>query len=526
MFAIAILAGIYSYLLFGLGLLGQLNKVSILTVTILFISSALLYFQKKPEDFPRFNLKNKKIKPFVFLFGILMAVNLVGVFSPELSFDALWYHLTIPKIFLENQSISYIPGGLFYYSAMPKLGEMLYLPSIALNTVILAKLIHFSFGVLASLVVYRIARKFTDEKFSVLASLMFYGSLVVAWESTISYIDLTRTFFESLAVLGVLNYFEKRDKKWILESGVMMGLAISTKLIALGSLPVFFLILLFFEKEKITAFKNASVFVFTALLISFPWFFFAFIATGNPIYPLFSESYSVGINFNLLNPINLVKDLLTLFLRADDPISPIYAIVLPVLILKYKKFNKEQKIIAVFCLLAVVVWYITPRTGGGRFILPYLPAFSVLAIILISSIKNISLRKYLSALIIIVFLSTIVFRGLANLRNIPVILRIQSKDEYMSQKLNFKYGDFYDTDGFFRENIKNTDVVLLYGFHNLYYANFPFIHESYVKKGDRFNYIATQNEDLPQRFSHWDLVHQNDKTNVSVYKYGGMKWSY
>jgi len=51
-------------------------------------------------------------------------VNIIGVFGPELAFDALWYHLTLPKLYLVHHSIFFIPGGLLYYSGMPKIAEM------------------------------------------------------------------------------------------------------------------------------------------------------------------------------------------------------------------------------------------------------------------------------------------------------------------------------------------------------------------------------------------------------------------
>ena len=122
-------------------------------------------------------------------------------------------------------------------------------------------------------------------------------------------------------------------------------------------------------------------------------------------------------------------------------------------------------------------------------------------------------------------LITAVYRGIANAKFVPVILGQQTKGEFLTKNLNFKFGDFYDTDGFFAKTIKSEDKVLLYGFHNLYYVNFPFIHESYVKRGDRFNYIVTQNSEVPKRFSHWQMIYENDLTDVKLY-WGGMMWTY
>lgn len=520
MFALAFLVGIYSYVIFSLGILGALTRGPVIFSTVLLLAGSYLYFRKHKEDFPRINFKNKKIRPYLVLFGILAIVNLIGALGPELSFDALWYHLTIPKIFIQEQRIFYIEGGLFYYSLMPKLGEMLFIPGLMFGSELIPKLIQWIFGILTSFVIYKISRKYFDEKISMLSAIIFYGSLVVAWQSMVVYIDLIRSFFEVMALWGFLEYVKTKNRTLIIESSVLIGLAVSTKLIALGTIPIFGFLILFLGKDKTKAFKNTVLFGFVSLLTAFPWFFYAYISTGNPVYPVFS---GYPLQDGISNP---VKDLFNLFFKSADPISPIFVIFLPILIIYYKKLRKELKIIAIYSIAALIIWLITPKTGGGRFILPYLPAFSILAGAVIYYASSMSLKKYLIGLVIFVFLVTIGYRGIANARYMSVILGQESKSEFLTKNLNFNFGDFYDTDGWFEKNIKPTDKVLLYGFHNLYYANFPFVHVGYVKKGESFNYIATQNAQLPERFMYWELIYTNELTGVSVYTNDKQIWFY
>ena len=129
-------------------------------------------------------------------------------------------------------------------------------------------------------------------------------------------------------------------------------------------------------------------------------------------------------------------------------------------------------------------------------------------------------------LIIFSALITMFYRSVANAKYIPVILGRETKEKFLTDHLNFSFGDFYDTDGYFQKNITLNNTVLLYGFHNLYYVDFPFIDSSWVKKGDRFDYIAVQNGEIPKRFSYWNLVYYNPKTNVRLYSLGGQKWFY
>jgi hypothetical protein len=182
-----------------------------------------------------------------------------------------------------------------------------------------------------------------------------------------------------------------------------------------------------------------------------------------------------------------------------------------------KKINKKLSLITLFSLFGIIMWYFTPRTGGGRFILPYLPALSLLAAYTISIIKNKYVYFTCTVAIIIIAITSIGYRATANSKYLPVILGKEPKEQFLANHLNFSFGDFYDTDGYFAKHIKKTDTVLLVGFHNLYYVNFPFIDSSWVTSKDTYNYIAVQHGLLKQTNDTWKLVHINYVTDVRVY---------
>ena len=537
MFSLAILIGIYSYIISALGLSGILYKNYIFSTTAVYLLFCIYWYRKSLTSFfiiffDRIKRARNNVFALIFIgiFFLQAFINFVGALGPELGFDALWYHITIPKIYLENHSIFYIPGGLLYYSLMPKLTEMLYVGALAINGEILAKLIHFSFGLLASIALYKLSRKFFTPKISLISVVVFYSNLVVAWQSTTAYVDLARTFFEIMALWGFFNFWKKREKKWLIESAVMLGLAISTKLLAIGSVLIMSILIvtyfIYHRKSVKNLFIGLFVYWVICLLIPLPWFVYSYIHSGNPVYPFFTDIYNVGFNIALLNPIKIVVDIWGMFIELSDPISPVYIIFLPLVLVLFKKLKPEIKLIAIYSFLAIIVWYITPRTGGGRFILPYLPVFSILVAAVIEKTKDKRFGLVLISVILIVSFVTIFYRGIANSRYIPAIIGLQSKSDFLENRLNFAFGDFYDIDGYFKNNIRLNEKVLLYGFHNLYYINFPFLDSSWVKKGDMFNYIATQNTDFPKRFKDWELIYQNPKTHVKLYSKGGIKWAY
>jgi len=260
-------------------------------------------------------------------------------------------------------------------------------------------------------------------------------------------------------------------------------------------------------------------------LIPLPWFIFSFLNTGNPLYPFFSETYIVSLNLQLFNIFNFIKEIGILFTNLSDPISPIYVAFLPLAIFLYRRFPRALKTISWYSIMAIAVWYFTPRTGGGRFILPYLPGLSVLAASSINYFENKKfLRNVLLISVIFVFAITIFYRMVANYKYLNIIFGSQTKNEFLTLHLNFDFGDFYDIDNYFKKNIKATDKVLLYGFHNLYYVDFPFIDSSFIKSGDKFNYVATQKSDVPERFNSWHLIYKNSLTHVKLYSKVNNLW--
>jgi len=455
MFTLAISLGLYSYAILLLGVLHILTKQNIILVSI--PPAIWLFSQLKRIKLPT------NFHPLLWLIIIQCLVNLIGALGPEIGFDALWYHLSLPKIWLQRHSIFFIPGAQFKYSVMPMLTEMFYF-------IFPGKLIHFLFGILSLIVTYKLSR-------SLLAVLILSSNLVFGWQSTSAYVDLARTFFEILALYLFL------DNK-IYKSAIVLGLAASAKLLTFGSLPIFW-ILIWLKTKNI---KSIILYSFFMLLTVSPWLLRAYLATGNPIYPFLTPLYTdTRIS---LNP----RNLLNLLTHATDPINPIYLIILIILQFIILK-NKNLKYITLYSLLSLILWVLTPNTGGGRFILPYLPALSIVAATVAS--KN----KVLALFIILYSLFSTSYRFTANLKY------FQPKEQLLSQKLAFNFGDYYDFDHFF----KSSDRVLPIGINNLYYLDAKIVFENP-------DYILLRDSQLPSQYQNWNLVLQNQLTNTKIYQ--------
>lgn len=525
MLIIAYLIGLFSYSILLLGIFGQLYYISLLLLSIVFsILVGVLLFPKY-STIGKF-LKNSKKSELLllFIFGLLIFTNIIGASGPELAFDALWYHLTIPKLYLLNHKIYFIQGNLLYYNAMPKLTEMLYTAALAVGNEIWAKFIHFSFGVLVSITLYKLARIYLNKFWSLVTILLFYSNLVVGWLSITAYADLGRAFFETLALFYFLRYVKEKNHRYIIHSALLLGLAISTKVISLISIPIFVLLIILLEKSWGSRLRRALLFCVMTIAVPMPWFLLSFLSTNNPIYPLFSSAVPAFSLANL-NPGNVIGNLVKVFLFSPDPVNPLYVLFLPVILVVFKKIRKKYKSLISFIILSLIFWYFatflgfwygTEEAGSARFLTTYLPAYSLLCVAAITSVKYRKLQVMGIALILVVVFVNGSYRLAANLRYIPFILGLESKDQFLMNNLNFSFGDFYDENSDIKR-IVGENIVEIVNVHNLFYVDFPFTLQEFKNK-KKPSYILVQHGKLPQGYRFSSIVYQNKKTGVILYK--------
>ncbi len=534
MLAFALGTGIISYSLFILGVLGLYNKPVMSFVGICAISFYVVLLKKYKAIFFIRNGLYSIINSssfivrlcFLFLISILL-VNLIVAFAPERGFDALWYHLVIPQVFIQEGALFYIPGGLLYYSAMPKLIDLLYILPLSFDLGFVTRIMSYIFGVMTLFVTYNLARNFVNRKLAFLSLVLLTSNLVFSWQMSTAYIDMARTFFELLAIATIFGWMKTKNNTLFIESALCMGLATATKVLSFATVipMLLFLALYFIYFEKSVKFRPLILYAVLVLLVVLPWWLFAWVNTGNPFYPFFSSIYSIGIDVSLLNPINFFLSIWNVFTASPDPVSPLYLIIVPIGMYIFKKFKKNEKLFVLYGLALLILWYFLPNTGGGRFILPALPVLSVCFFIIFQYITSRFLQRFVFVTLIFIALTTFVSRLVVAGKVIPVVFGFETEREYLTKTLNFSFGDFYDTDGKLGEILTEQDVVLVYGVHNLYYADFTYIHESWVKKGDVFNYILTQNSDPPEDFYFFKKIYSNNLTGVALY-YGGGFWEY
>jgi hypothetical protein len=360
-----------------------------------------------------------------FLFAILLAffcMEVVLNLIPPISRDALIHHLAVPKLWLKHGGIYEIPWANYAYYPMNI--DLLYVLCLYFKKDIAPKFIHLAFGLGTGLIIYLYLKPKYSRNWGLLGAVIFITTPIVVWLSTTAYVDLGMTFFITASVMSFIRWRDDDYKniKWLLLSGLAMGIAVGSKynaLIAAFILNMILMLSVVWDKHKQTAalWYGILFFVITAFTAS-PWYLKNYLQTGNPFYPLFGGFFkslhyhpiveatsrqtiekSQQISFFKMREVMYGESFwetllipIRMFFQGKDnsyqyfqgALNPVLIIFSPFIFLN-KRYGKDK-----FCFLIFTVFFIAMAffltAKQVRYILPVLPFLAVLAVM---EIKNI-----------------------------------------------------------------------------------------------------------------------------------------
>ena len=225
-------------------------------------------------------------------------LSLPGVVVPAVEFDELEYHLGALAEYGRAGRIVFLPHN--FYANLPQLTEMLYLPLLLAGSDVAAKLLHWSFGVLAAIGVYAVAAKLWTRRLGVLAAALVYCTPLVMDLGETARIDLATMYFAALS-FGVALVWCQPDGRpgdhrfwW---AGWLAGLAVGTKWIAIPVVawPVLGLLIVVTLQSPARGVRRWVTLAGVCglvLLGPLPWLVKNWLLAHNPVYPLFNELFS------------------------------------------------------------------------------------------------------------------------------------------------------------------------------------------------------------------------------------------
>lgn len=217
---------------------------------------------------------------------VILITTLLMALAPPVAYDALVYHLSLPRLYLEAGRILYVPEIMFW--GMPQVGEMLYTWAMALAGPQAAAVTGWLVALLAltGILGFCAWRLSANAGWVAVASLL--AGLTLSEELYWAYVDWFTILFGAAFFVALEGALFFREQKLLWLAGLFTGLAVGTKYTAGVLLIAGFVRLVWpgaapSRRERVEA---VSQYVLAAGIFMVPWMLRNLLATGNPVYPL------------------------------------------------------------------------------------------------------------------------------------------------------------------------------------------------------------------------------------------------
>lgn len=238
-------------------------------------------------------------KVFIIPILIILFYQLFKTLAPPLNFDALTYHLALPKLYILNGRLIYTADNIFW--GMPQLIEMLYVLAMSLGGAEAAVILGWFIGLVTLLGLADTIKALYGENSAWATVACFFVSAGMTNSLSSGYIEWASIMYGTATLISLHRWLSNQDTLGLFFSGIFAGLAISTKytngiILVAGIVSI---AMLYRPASWTRIVQNIALFSIVAVTTLIPWLIKNFIATLNPFYPLFLPSG--GMNEILLN---------------------------------------------------------------------------------------------------------------------------------------------------------------------------------------------------------------------------------
>ncbi len=402
--AISMGLGILAHLTFIISSLKLLYPVNVMVLILIGAVNNFFFLPRLHINFQKTNFSSHLI---LLLFPIIIAnfsyPILTDALVPPIWWDEVAYHLAVPKIYIQNHGLTYIP--FIPYSNWPMEAEMLFMIGLLLGSETLAHLIEWISFLLTCWGLYWLGNRFFSPQTGLIAVTIFSTTPMVITLAGTGLIEPTLTLFVLLATIFYLEWTESQQHQhWIL-AAIFGGLAASTKLNAAlvpFVLGIFVMIVLFKNSRSI---RSALIHFFLFGLVSFivvaPWYLKTLVYTGNPFWPFLIEilggsdwdtlgnEYLIGFIRKPNLPLTFSNWITALWHLSFDYLKfgssqiriglhflAFFPLFIAANFLEKKQKQRILQRLSLIFLIYYTMWFF--QTHQARFLMPTLPVMSIL----------------------------------------------------------------------------------------------------------------------------------------------------
>jgi hypothetical protein len=335
--------------------------------------------------------------------AIIAILDLAQAAAPPADADTLAYHFALPKQFLREGHLVFVPRALD--GAVPMLLHMTYLVALGIGGESALTVWVMILGWAAGWLCYAIARQFLGPRWSLALLLLFLTTPAVVFGAGSGQIELKLSLFATTALLAVMRGARSGDPRFAALAGLAAGLYLGAKatgLIFAGLCGLGFLV----GKGRL---RLAAIYGAATLATGVQWYLWNYVEAGDPIFPaLFSllgakhgfwsaanQAFLAANYFAIESPAprNLLWLILYPFAATLDPVyeawdggrtgfGPLALLLLPFALAglwqhRRRALASPWAIPAAIILGFYVVWYLSGVSQRMRHLLPLYPFFLI-----------------------------------------------------------------------------------------------------------------------------------------------------
>ena len=404
---------------------------------------------------------------FFFLAAALLLLNQLWVaLAPPVKYDALTYHLALPRLYLDQGRLAFFPDNPYW--GHPQIVEMLYTWAMAIGRSSTAAALSWWAGGILLMGIAGAAHRYlpgsraseTQRAASAAAAVAFLLAGVTAqrmlgW----AYTDLFSAWFGLAALLVFFRWLNSGNSAWMRLAGVFTGMAVSTKYTAGVIALAIFAGAWIFKGTRRPPFSLWLQSGLLALLVFLPWAAKNTIATGNPLFPYliptpwYSADRLASANLPPEQAAWISQITLPVYLTwagvdsAPGPSTDLGALLVLFAVPGLVAFYKDRKVQMLAFSLAIV-WLAISLAGvrfghlqQPRLYFVLLPALAFLAGWGWTSIQEISASgvrlSRMSGVIVTLVIGLAIWQSISYLldtKSIPTTLGVQSRDAYLEEQ--------------------------------------------------------------------------------------------
>ncbi len=436
----------------------------------------------------------------VVVLAVSMAFDLMEGLSPPADADSLAYQFNIPKQFIAQGRVRFIPRPLD--GAVPLLIQMTYIPALALGGERALTLWAMVSGWAPAFLLFVLARRYLSLNWSLTLALVFLTTPAVVYGGGTGQVEVKMALFVLASTWAVVRAVETGRTAYAVAAGLGAGFYVGAKYMGLLFAAAAGLMVLWHRRWP----ALSIAFGLALLAAGFQWYAWNWLHTGDPLFPKFyqwigrdglaewTKAHDLiyteiffrqerGVPRNLLwfflYPFKATLDPLLVFDSGRVGLGPYGLLLLPFALLGAWKFRARLRRSPLLVVAAIAALYYTALffTGPSQRVRHLVPVLPLFLICITAAAQRFTAGTPMGRPLIAAALLTIGLQisgqGLFSANNLEFVLTGEDRQSYLRRNV-LKY----EAAAWINANLAKTDRIVVNERQLFYYLDVPYFFAS------------------------------------------------